>query len=368
MAGERRENMTHLVRIAALALPLLALGAELRQAEASGLPHCQALNVPVTVAGAPGAFIHGELCLPPGPPPAAVQLLVHSTFYNLRYWDPPQVEYSYVRSAVAAGYATFNLDRLGTGRSSKPPAHLVNIESVEDTLHQVIVKLRAGAIGGHAFTKVVWVGSSFGSAYGWVNATRHPGDADAYVLTGIAHQTKASFVELVVTRVISACDDAAFQHLGLDCGYVTNQRLTKGDLYYYPPTAVPGMLAGVDDFVIRDVVSTTLLGESALQLGGVTTFGIPAVFTPMPIETDFARAILVPTLLVMGSRDNIFCGPPDGLDCTPAAFQAFEAPYYGVVPDVYIAPDAGHATALHLSGPATSAAMNAWIDTHVGAN
>jgi pimeloyl-ACP methyl ester carboxylesterase len=353
-----------------LMVPIVALGLGLANARADHAPHCQAIDVPVTVAGAgPGAFIYGELCLPAGPAPATVQLLVHTTWHNLRSWDPPQAGYSYVRTAVASGYATFNIDRLGTGRSSTPPSNLVTITSVEDTLHQVIVALRAGNIGGHAFSHVVWVGSSFGSAYGWVNGSRHPGDIDAYVLNGIAHRTKCSFANFAGPDVVTACDDPAFAHLGLDCGYITNARGTKGALYYYEPYGAPGMTEGVDDAVLRDVVSATLLAESTLYLGGVTGFPAHSECTTLPVEGDFANGITVPTLLVMGDHDNIFCGPPDGLDCTtPEAFKAFEAPYYGVEPDVYIAPNAGHVAFLHLSGPATNAAMVSWVASKVAPN
>src|SRR5262249_31272434 len=158
------------------------------------------------------------------------QVLVHSTFYNLQSWDPPQPPNSYVRAANSAGYATFNLDRFGTGQSSKPAANLVTIDVVEDTIHQIIQGLRSGGIGGHPYSKVVWVGASFGSGYGWVNGSKHPGDADAYVLTGILHITKPSFVATAISITTSACDDPILQHLNLDCNYITNKLGTKDQI------------------------------------------------------------------------------------------------------------------------------------------
>src|SRR5262249_43976842 len=111
-------------------------------------PHCDALTVKVDLDGLPGAFIYGELCVPgQGPLPETVQLLVHSTCYNLRWWAPPMPELSYPRAATAAGYATFNVDRLGTGSSYKPASEEVTIARVEEALHQVVQKLRSGAIG-----------------------------------------------------------------------------------------------------------------------------------------------------------------------------------------------------------------------------
>jgi pimeloyl-ACP methyl ester carboxylesterase len=215
----------------------------------------------------------------------------------------------------------------------------------------------------------VWVGSSFGSAYGWVNADHHPGDIDAYVLTGIMHFTKPSFmVNAAFPSLISVCEEPEFMNLGLDCGYVTNRRGTKGTLYYYPPGAAPGMIEGVDDAVLRDVISMNLLGESVARLGGILSLEPPVVYTPMPTATDPARSISVPTLVVLGDHDNIFCGDPDGPVCTEAGIRAWEQPYYGVPIDVYVAQNAGHAQALHQSAPVTAAHMLGWLDAKVGAN
>jgi pimeloyl-ACP methyl ester carboxylesterase len=348
-------------------LAAMSVAVTLHTDEARAAPRrCTAVTVPVTLPAVTDAFIYGELCMPPGNPPTTVQVLVHSTWYNLRSWDPPQPENSYVHPALARGYATFNLDRLGSGRSSKPAVHLVTIDAVEESIHQVIVGLRSGAVGGHAFSKVVWVGASFGSGYGWVNGSRHPGDVDAFVLTGILHITKPSFIDLVLPISISACDDPGFRHMSLDCGYITNRIGTKGTIYYHMPSASPGMVPhGVDDAVMRDVVSVALLAESVARLGGILDFFNP-VFTTMPPETDFARGITVPTLIVIGDKDKIFCGPPDGIECTEAGIRAWESPYYVITPDIHVVPDTGHEVALHTTAPATYAAMLDWVDAKVG--
>jgi pimeloyl-ACP methyl ester carboxylesterase len=84
--------------------------------------HCESFMVPVTVESVPDAKIYGELCVPAlRPPPTTVQLLVHGTTYNHNYWDWPEdpETHSHVRAALQAGYATFNVDRLGVGQSTK---------------------------------------------------------------------------------------------------------------------------------------------------------------------------------------------------------------------------------------------------------
>jgi pimeloyl-ACP methyl ester carboxylesterase len=356
--------MNHTKKI--LILSAVVLGFALHSGSANAFRRCEEMDVPVTVAGVPNATMHGELCTPQGETPDTVQVLVHSTLYNLRSWDPPQPENSYVRAALAKGYATFNLDRFGTGQSTKPAPNLVTIDVVEDTIHQLIVGLRSGAIGGHPYKKVVWVGASFGSGYGWVNGSKHPGDADAFVLTGILHITKPSFVQIVLSITTSACDDPVLQHLGLDCGYVTNQLGTKDQIYYYLPTASPGMVPhGVDDALMRDVVSINLLAESVAKLGGILDITHPA-FTEMPVEGDPARGIRVPTLIVIGDKDAIFCGPPDGIVCTEEGIRNWEFRYYTITPDLYIVPNTGHEVALHTTAPTTYAKMLDFIDANVG--
>ena len=83
--------------------------------------------------------------------PNTVQLLVHGITTNHLYWDFPldNAYYSYVRAATAAGYATLNIDRLGTGKSSRPPNTSVDINSGTIALHSVIQTLRSGAAVGH---------------------------------------------------------------------------------------------------------------------------------------------------------------------------------------------------------------------------
>ena len=112
MVSTRRLTVLFVVAFGLLAGPPTGAGAA---------PGCQALRVPVAVDGVPGARLYGELCRPTGQA-RAVQLLVHGASYNHLYWNWPldPARYSYVRRALAAGYATFNVDRLGAGASTRP--------------------------------------------------------------------------------------------------------------------------------------------------------------------------------------------------------------------------------------------------------
>ena len=136
------------------------------------LPQCRALQIPVSLAQIPGASLYGELCVPATGTPSAVQLLVHGATYNRYYSDWPYRPhfYSYVRQMVGAGYATLNIERLGYGRSTHPVSTSVTLPNGTEALRQVVDKLRSGEIGGHAFSRVIWVGHSLGTLYGWLEA------------------------------------------------------------------------------------------------------------------------------------------------------------------------------------------------------
>jgi hypothetical protein len=56
------------------------------------------------------------------------------------YWDFPYQPstYPYVRAATAAGYATFNFDRIGIGNSDHPPAADVTISSNALVVHEIV--------------------------------------------------------------------------------------------------------------------------------------------------------------------------------------------------------------------------------------
>ena len=324
----------------------------------NGPGKCRAMHVPVTVAGVEDAYLYGELCLPKGPAPETVQFLVHGSTFNHHYWDFPYKpeKYSHVRDALEDGYATFNIDRIGVGKSTIPPSHLVNLNSTVDTLHQVVTKLRNGEIAnGHAFSKVVYFGSSFSTEYGWLLADQHPEDIDAFVLTGLLHFTRPAWIDLVTLYHFDlACEAPRFADLVPDCGYSTTTPFKRHLMFYHVPNTEPAVL--LVDELVKDFISTPLIEQS-----------IPYVFLPPP-ETAPSRSIQVPTLIALGEFDGTACGET-GLVCNEANVRDIEAPYYTTdVLDVYIAPDTGHALPLQKSGPQTSAFIHDWLDEYVGAN
>lgn len=340
-------------RCLVLAAAVSALLVAAAPSDAAAAPSCQDVQVPVTVPGMSDPHIYGQLCVPGGHSVPKVQLLVHGFTYSHLYWDWPfdPGRYSYVRKALAAGYATFAVDRLGSGRSSHPPGAQLTLHTGADALHEVITQLRAGAIGGQAFSRVIWVGHSLGSATAWLEAAKYH-DVNAFVLTGATHSIKPSVTELLQAGFYPAVSDPKFASSGLDSSYLTTIPGTRSSLFYDAAHADPAVIA-----LDEQLKETSTIGE---QADAAPLLGPPP---PSP-ETSPSRAITVPTLLELGSNDNLFCGPPDGPDCTAEAISAQEAPYYdprshlGVV----VIPDAGHDIQLHPNAPLADSQILTWLD------
>ena len=182
--------------------------------------------------------IFGKLCLPSAPNGSfsAVQILTHGGMLNSTYWDIAP-DYSYVSAAAAAGYATFSYDRIGTGLSDHPdPIQVVQLALSVEILHKFISLLRNGALGGHAFERVVGVGHSVGSAVTQAVTTLYPDDLDAVALTGYSTTPNSSLVTLASFDLIPANADPNGRFKDLPNAYVlqsTSQSLQFA-FYHYP--------------------------------------------------------------------------------------------------------------------------------------
>ena len=109
-----------------------------------------------------------------------------------RYWDLSynNFNYSYVNYATdTAKYCTLSFDRLGIGNSSHGEV-LNEIQAALEieALHQLTLMLRNGTFPGvsRAFSKVVHVGHSFGSAQTYNLVNMYPDISDGIVLTGFS--------------------------------------------------------------------------------------------------------------------------------------------------------------------------------------
>lgn len=330
-------------------LPVQASAGTARTAGSGGL-NCSVhlLSVAISDPGPASQTLWGQLCYRGRTEPRTVQLLVHGATYDHAYWDFPYGNgyYSYVSAATAAGYATFNVDRIGAGLSSRPLSTEVSVPAGAVALHDAITSLRSGAVDGHPFQHVIWVGHSYGSIYGWYEISRYH-DVDAAILTGLLHGLNPDIMSLAGTDMYPAASDPLFAGSGLDPGYLTTAPQTREALFYYPATTDSEVLA-IDE-ATKDTMTTTELGE-------ITVVGLPPAQSP-------SRQITVPVLLVDGQHDAIFCADVTQYNCSdPASVQTYEAPYYPPQAHlkVVIIPGTGHDLALSTTVTLTDTIMITW--------
>jgi pimeloyl-ACP methyl ester carboxylesterase len=342
--------------VAALLCTVLAVVASLTatsahaETQTESLTVCRDYDVPVTLALLPET-LHGRLCVPAGA--ATVQVLLHGGTYNSSYWDFPYQPdtYSYVRAANARGYATFNVDRVGYGQSSRPLSTLLTADTDAAMIHQVVGMLRAGLIGGTAFPKVMLAAHSVGSGVATMEAATYH-DVDGVLLTGFTHHLSVSGAATVFTTGVEpAALDPRFG-LGYDAGYLTTIPGQRQNLFYAPGDADPGVVA--TDEQLKDVVSATELASVLAQ-----------AFT-LPTSLSIDR----PVMIADGSRDGLFCAGLLASDCASAsALRAEEAPYFSPAAclQTYVLPGAGHDINLSLHTKDYQQAVLDWADAFVGA-
>jgi pimeloyl-ACP methyl ester carboxylesterase len=349
--GSSRRSFTRILGAVAL---LAAVPAALAQPAAAADPpsSCQVLSIPVSLDLLLPATVKAQLCLPADPTPATVQLLVHGGTYNRTYWDfPYQPEhYSYVRAATAAGYATLAIDRVGYGQSTRPPGALLTGLAHAGIVHQIVGKLRRGAIGGVAFPKVVLVGHSLGSATSVLESSTYH-DVQGVVLTGFTHHIAADALLAAFTQYTHpALLDPQFAGL-LDPVYLTTVPGKREVMFYAPGDHDPALIARDEE--TKDLVSSTELGD----------------FLALGFTAPTTLAITVPVLVAVGGEDGLFCRGIAASDCSSAAaLRTQELPYFAPQACLRtdVLPGAGHDVNLTLDTAIHRAAVLHWIDTFVG--
>ena len=348
---KRRRIRRASVIVTAAALGGAFAATPLAGAQASGLPtlNCSAHVLPVSIAssGPANQTLWGQLCYR-GTEPATVQVLVPGATYNHLYWNFPYGNgyYSYVDAATAVGYATFDVDGVGTGASSHPPSADLDLYAGAVALHDAVTALRSGAVDGHAFSHVVMVGHSIGSYEAWIEvATYH--DVNAVIATGALHALSPN-IGAIEGDLYPAADDPKFAGSGLDNGYLTSIPGTRASLFYEPATTDPGVVA-VDE-ANKDTVTVPEL-VSATEI-----VGLP----PQQQPTD---QITVPALSVVGEDDALFCAGVTVYNCASlASVQSYESGFFPAAArlKVVVIPDTGHDLALSTTAPVTDAVMLAW--------
>lgn len=346
-----------LCRLATLAVAACAVAAATVQPAVASTDdlttsrECREVTVPVTLAAVSVVEVRGTLCHPSAGPAETVQVLVHGGTYDRSYWDFPYKpeRYSYTLAATRAGYSTLNIDRIGYGESTQVPSAALSGTVHAHSIHQIIGKLRAGEIGGTRYGKVVLVGHSLGSGITVLEASTYH-DVDGVILTGMAHPlTMQGAIEAFTQHLNPAMLDPQFAGT-VDPGYLTT---IPGQRYpfFYSATNADLQLVAVDE-ATKDKVSSVEIPDIFLS-----AFAGPA-----------SRAIDVPTLLLNGTEDAVFCRQPAGTDCSSAeAMKADEAAFFApeACLQTFVLPGAGHDAALALNGGDSYDAMLQWTDTYV---
>jgi len=352
VSGVMRRGISRVCAIIAASAAAFAVSpAAAARADGLAAMTCSDHTMAVRIAdpGPADQTMWGQLCYRGSREPATVQLLVHGASYNHLYWNFPYGNgyYSYVDAATAAGYATFDIDRIGDGSSSHPPSADLDLTAGAVALHDAVTALRTGAVDGHAFAHVIMVGHSVGSVEAWIEAARYH-DVDAIIITGALHALNPSLPALAQTDVYPAAGDPKFASSGLDPGYLTTVPGTREALFYDPATTNPAV-AALDE-TIKD---TSTFGE----LGGLLSI------TSQPPAQQPSAQITVPVLVIVGADDNIFCTGVTAYNCGNAAsVRSFEAQYYQPAAHlkVLVIPSTGHDLALSTTAPLTDAAMIGW--------
>jgi len=294
--------------------------------------------------------IFGQLCMRSNQAATLVQVLLPGASYSHGYWDWPYqpLTYSYVQAETTPNFATFALDRLGSGQSTQPASQLVTLDADADTVHQVIQGLRQGTIGGVKFNKVILVGHSLGSYVLWDEVGRYH-DVDGAIVTGALHKSSPSGINTFFPLLYPATQDPKFQNSGLDSGYYTTKPGGRATLFYHTADADKQVIA-VDE-ANKDVFA---LNES---FQGVD-----------PANLARTNTIIVPVLDVVGQFDLIFCAP-DATDCSSdQTVQAAEAPFYPpqACLEAHILPGSGHDINLHLNAQDWFGLAKKWLNKFFG--
>ncbi|KAK3367310.1 Alpha/Beta hydrolase protein [Lasiosphaeria ovina] len=300
-----------------------------------------------------GTFtIVGTYCVPDDNYKDTLQVLVHGITYGRDYWAGLGFsgDLNWNVAANAAGYATLAIDRLGHGDNPQRPDPLtvVQPEMNLQILNALLTAVRSSSSPtnalGHGYSKVVYVGHSYGSFLGSAIAGRFPAAADAMVLTGFA--TTRNFSDVLTADWTAAANHAPADG-GLPFGYITlGDEAGRTAVFYggafdadLPPL----------DFNIEDTITD---GEAA---------ALTILLDPAPEFTS-------PLFIATGVLDVFFCNEGGVQGCEANLAQS-RPDFFPNVPEAkfgFFAPDnTGHDISLHDSAPQTFAAVFDFLDAQL---
>ena len=301
---------------------------------------CAAVALPVSHRPGAGVAhqIAGQLCAPRTGHSRTVQLLLHGATYGRDYWDPPSlpVGQSHTVAANAAGTSTLAIDRIGSGASSHPDPAEVDTPANLHVLRQVVHGLRGGRFGA-TFTRVVLVGHSYGAVLA-TGLAAEPGLVDGLVVTGLIHRFDTGFNDFLAT--LGPARDQGGRFASLAPGYLTTRPNVRS-MMYHSAQAAPATVSAYE----------ARLKQTFTNAEG-TTAG-PAL--------QASKSVKVPVLLMIGSRDRLFCTATPCSASDGAGLQAERAQWTTGDYQQLVVADTGHSLALHRNASSGFAAINRWV-------
>jgi pimeloyl-ACP methyl ester carboxylesterase len=351
MTGSRRVAATTAAGMAAL-LALAVGPAPTTAAEPSSLPvvireisfqvldtntskvPCQSDGAPYTVAG---HLVEPATQADAAGPARAAVLDLHGLGYAEFFWDFQMVPgYDWASALAERGISSVTIDRIGYGRTGKPPGMQSCLGAQADVAHQVVQELRSGtyaAAGGPApsFSRVGLAGHSAGGAIAQAEAYSYH-DVDALMVLSWA-DAGASLQALTALGQTGAVCVSGRQ--GQTPGYASFGQ-TKEDFRAL-------MFHDADIAVVIE----------AVRLRRADPCGDHASL-PATLLTDERQvpAIKVPVLLAIGDSDAIF--PPPALDNQRRLYTGSDVTAIAV-------PNTGHALSLEHSAPSTRDSVASWL-------
>ncbi|KAK4451557.1 Alpha/Beta hydrolase protein [Podospora aff. communis PSN243] len=266
-----------------------------------------------------------------------LQLLVHGITYNSSMWEGWGFgdKYNWHAYASKEGYHTLAIDRLGHGLSTRnaDPLNVVQGPMHVEIIHQLISIVRGNTTAnllGRGFSKVAYVGHSFGSAIGTQVLRVYPEDVDAAVLTGFSNFINFPWVNQNFRWKSAAIHDPT-RFSGIPYGYLT---------FPDEPLRTAIMYGGSFD---RAISAFDFAHTDVCTIGEVGS-------NPWLLQASSGHS--TPVMTVTGPSDVVFC-PPGKPAC-----EAALADTQKVFPDsshyeYYVPDDTGHDLTLHYSAPKT---------------
>lgn len=308
-----------------------------------GLPVAEKIQVPVSLySGGKAEYTVAAWLTFPSTARSVVLITVPGSTYGHTYWDFPYKPetYSFVRKMGKAGYTSLNIDRIGSGASSRPDAN-ITAEMQGWIIHQLVDGLRTGSIGGRPYSKVVLVGHSLGSCEIIQEAATY-GDVDGLIITGLLHFQSfpgSGLMSLSAAMQNStASDDPIFK--GIPTPSYTTLPGKRGEIFYNMDQTDPAVLK-IDE---ETKVTTPVAENSAFR------------------SVSLTDNIKVPVLIVVGEMDSLFIATPGKL--TLEKVINAEKKYFQPSADLdfFILPLAGHDVNLHYNANLWYDAAAAWVD------